>query len=162
MFPPLGPYPLKDEVGMEVACVTFRMSLRKGKYFGHLQWYSKRKFPTYWDNLYGSGVLVMGDTIYVRYGKYFTETACPKRGPRFGKFMRGLKLRMGVIKKQNFGVTSEMVKVLLEGWYSEWRREGLTRRREIFCLAAAVVIDFCGGLQGEEVFMTSLKGMLRF
>ena len=38
LLPPLGPYPLKDEVGIGVACVTLRMSLRKGRYVGHLQW----------------------------------------------------------------------------------------------------------------------------
>ena len=33
-FPPLGPYRLKDEVGMRVACVTLRISLRKGYILG--------------------------------------------------------------------------------------------------------------------------------
>ena len=37
LFPPLGNYPLKGEVLMGVACVTFRLSLRKGIYVGHLQ-----------------------------------------------------------------------------------------------------------------------------
>ena len=36
------------------------------------------------------------------------------------------------------------------------------RIREISCLAAAVVIDFCGGLRGEEVFLTSLKEIFKF
>ena len=36
------------------------------------------------------------------------------------------------------------------------------RRREISCLDVAVVIGLCGGLQGEEVFLKSLKGMLKF
>ena len=58
----------------------------------------------------------IGDNIYVRDRKKFTETACPMRGPWFGKFMRGSKLRIGVIKKYGFGVTSEMIKVFLEGW----------------------------------------------
>ena len=35
--------------------------------------------------------------------------------------MRGSKLRMGVIKKHYLGVTSEMIKDLLEGWDKEWR-----------------------------------------
>ena len=36
------------------------------------------------------------------------------------------------------------------------------RRRDISCLSAAVVICFCGGLQGEEVSLMSLKRMLKF
>ena len=35
-------------------------------------------------------------------------------------------------------------------------------RRDISCLAAAVVIGFHGGLNGEEVFLTSLRVMLKF
>ena len=34
-------------------------------------------------------------------------------------------------------------------------------RREISCLAAAVVIGLCGGLWGDKVFLMSLKGMLK-
>ena len=79
-----------------------------------------RKGPTAWENLYGAGVLGLGDTIYSRDGKKFTETACPTRGPWFGKFMRGSQLRMGVIKKQGFGVTSKMVKDLLEVREALW------------------------------------------
>ena len=45
----------------------------------------------------------------------FTETACPTQGPWFEKFMRVSKLSMGVIKRQEFGVTSDVVKALLDG-----------------------------------------------
>ena len=57
----------------------------------HLQWDSMRKFLTAWDNLYGSGVMGMGDIIYARERKNFTETECLTRRSRFGKFMRGSK-----------------------------------------------------------------------
>ena len=106
LFSPLGPYPLKYEVGMGLSCVALRISLRKGKYDGHLHWYSKIKVLTVWANLFGSGFLVMVENIYSRDGGKFTETACPKRGPWFGKFLRGSKLRMAVTKRQVFGVTS--------------------------------------------------------
>ena len=42
--------------------------------------------------------------------------ACPTRVPWFGKFVRGSKLRMGVIKKQDFGITCKLVKVQMERW----------------------------------------------
>ena len=34
----LGPYPLQDEVGMGVVCVTLSSYLRKGRYVGNIQW----------------------------------------------------------------------------------------------------------------------------
>ena len=100
---------------MRVAYVILRVSLRKGRYFGRLQWYSMIKYPTAWDNIYVAEVLGMGDTIYARDRKNFMETACPTREPWFGEFMRCSKLRMGVIQKQDFRVTSEMIKTFGEG-----------------------------------------------
>ena len=35
-FPPLGPYLLKEEVAIGVACVTLRISIRIGRYVGNL------------------------------------------------------------------------------------------------------------------------------
>ena len=67
----------------------------------------------------------MGDTIYARDGGKIMEIECPTRGPWFGKFIRGSKLRMGIIKDKDFGVISGMIQSLLEGWETEWRGEGL-------------------------------------
>ena len=38
----------------------------------------------------------------------------------------------------------------------------MSRREISHLVAAAVVIDFCGGLWVEEVFLKSLKVMLKF
>ena len=46
----------------------------------------------------------------------FHGNCVPHKGNRFGNFMRGSKLWMGVINKQDIGVTSEMIKALFEGW----------------------------------------------
>ena len=73
----MGTYMFKRDVLMGLACVTLRLSLRKGIYVGHLQWESRRKAQTAWANIYGYGVLEMGDTIFERGGKRFTDTECP-------------------------------------------------------------------------------------
>ena len=78
-FSPLGPYQLKDKVGMGLACVTLRMSLRKWRYVGHLQWDIMRKGPTDWATLYGYGVLGMGYTIYSR-DVIFKQKVCAPQG----------------------------------------------------------------------------------
>ena len=114
-FPLLGTYPLKDEVGMGVVCITFKMSLRKGRYAEYLQWDSMSKFQKGSDNLYEVWVLVMGDTNYYRSGETFTKTACPTRGLWFVYLMRYSKLWMEVIKKQDFGVFSDVIYLFLEG-----------------------------------------------
>ena len=67
--------------------------------------------------------------------------------------MRGSKLRMGVIKRQDLGVKLDVVKALLALWEEEWEGADPPRKRKISCMAAAVVIGFCGGLRGEEVLL---------
>ena len=76
--------------------------------------------------------------------------------------MRGSKLRVVVIKKQYFGVTSKIVKAQLMGWDTECKRELMSQKNEISCLEAVVVIGFSRGLWVEEVFITSLKVTLKF
>ena len=84
---------------MVVECVTLRLSLIKERYVGHPQWDSISKSPTARANLYVVGVLGMGGTTSTRYGKIFTETACPTQSPWFGKFTIGSKLWMAVVKR---------------------------------------------------------------
>ena len=120
---------LKDEVLIALAWVTLRLYIRKRGYFGQLQWDIMRKYPTKYTNLYVYGVLGIGDTIFTRVGKFSTETVCLTRGAWFGKFMRRSKLCMGVIKKQYFGVTSDMVKDMLVGWEIEWKSEVKNQKR---------------------------------
>ena len=78
--------------------------------------------------------------------------------------MRVSNLRMGVIKKQDFGITSRMVKALLEVQEEERmeRKGNCEIQREVDCMEAAVVIGFGGRLRGEEVLIYSLEGTLKF
>ena len=101
-FPLMGTYPLKNEVGMVMVCLTLMLSPRKGRYVGHIKWYIMRKTPTAWNNLYGAGVLVVGGTIFARNGKTLMKTACLIKVPWFGNWMRVSKPLMQVIKKQYF------------------------------------------------------------
>ena len=50
--------------------------------------------------------------------------------------------------------------MLLDGWEEEWEGADSLMKRKIPFVSAAVVIRFCGGLRGEEVFLSSLKWML--
>ena len=76
--------------------------------------------------------------------------------------MRGSKLQMGVIKKQDFVVTSNTVKDLFEGWDTWWKRDGISRIREISCLMSVAMIGFYGILRGEKVIISFFRIMLEF
>ena len=50
-----GTFLPRYEVGMGVACSTFMVHLKKGKYTGHLQWDRMSKSPMEWGNMYDVG-----------------------------------------------------------------------------------------------------------
>ena len=68
------------------------------------------------------------------------------------------------INKQDFRINSKVVQYLLYEWEENWRGEKgkCERRRQVVCIFATVLIVFVVGLRGEEIFPTSLDGMLSF
>ena len=65
--------------------------------------------------------------------------------------MRGSKLSMGVIKKQDFGITCKVVKYFLEIREEEWKvlKKWRERKREVYCLSEAVVNRVRGRIEGR-------------
>ena len=53
-LPTMGTFPLVDELGMSLACTNLRFYLINVRHAGHFQWYSMRKAPTAWENIYGA------------------------------------------------------------------------------------------------------------
>lgn len=162
-LPSMGPMPLKDSCGMKAAVLTLRASLRKGKYANHLQWDSMRATPAAWGNMYGAGINSVGGSIMAKDDKKLFVTSCPTRSLWFERFMRGTKLRMGVERRQNFGLSSEALHALLGLLETDWRDSDTeAEKKAIEELAVFVIAEYCGGLRGEEVPLLSLKGMLTF
>ena len=95
----MGPFPLRDEICMGVACYTLILSTMELNYSGHLQWDITRKSPTAWRNIYEDGECGSRRTIFARDERKLVANGCPTRGPWFVKFTRGEKLRMGIIRR---------------------------------------------------------------
>ena len=87
---------------MGVVLTTPILSLRKGIYVYHLHWYIVRKFQMTRSNLYEKGECVRRRNILVKDKRKLVATDCLTRGPWFGKFMRGNKLSMGIVRNQDF------------------------------------------------------------
>ena len=162
-LPHLGNPKLEDRVGMRVAVQVLRASLRPGKYAEFIQFDTIRKTRTWWNNAYNAGEEYNADAIFARDERKVVATTSPTSGEWFTRFMRGLKLRVGEIKKQNNPFTSEIVlaldKVCEEAWDGA---EDQGERADIEDLMAYVLMEFLGDLRGEEVPLLSLKGILEF
>jgi hypothetical protein len=162
-LPALGPFPLSDTCGMKMACLSLDASLRKGKYADHLQWDSMRSTPGAISNMWRAGIDSMGGSVLAKDEKKLYVTSNPARTEWFERFMKGAKLRIGVIRRRNFALTSETVHALLELLEKSWQEMELsTEKKKLEEVAVYVLAEYCGGLRGEEVPLISLAGMLKY
>jgi hypothetical protein len=114
LLPQLGCTEVKDRVGMAAALPMLVPSLRAGRNSANIQWDTMRKTRTWFSNVHGGELeysceMVLGldrTKQYVKSSHTF--------GKWFSRFMRGARLLMGVIRKQNEALTS----ALADGLYS--------------------------------------------
>ena len=112
----MGLFPLIYEIGMGVECYTLILSIRKVKYSVHLHWGIMSKYIMAWSNPYETGECGSRRTIFDKYEGKLVATYFPTREPWLVKFMRGYKLRMGIIRKQDFGISVLTMNALQRTW----------------------------------------------
>jgi len=162
-LPTLGNPTMKDRVGMGMAIYTLHSSLRQGKYTTNLQWDSMRKTPTWYANAFGAGSEYSNGAVLAKDEKKLFITECPTAGWWFSRFMRGAKLRMGVIRRQNEALTVKVVLAVCELAEEDWARSSeALERKEIEEFICFMLAEFCAALRGEEVPLIVLEGLLKF
>jgi hypothetical protein len=111
ILPVLGNPLVGDWVGLGVALTTVLASLRPGKNaaFAYVQFDTIRKTQTWYANAYDVGENFSCETVvgldqkkqYVSTGHIF--------GKWFSRVMRGARLRMGMVRRQNEALSSRLV-----------------------------------------------------
>lgn len=164
-LPPLGPWPLKDEVGFAVALAQLRYSQNKGKNCKtHLQFDSVRKLRTAYSHIVESSssgqkshfVAFRGPT-----SETYSASNCPTESKFYTLFMRGLLLRMGRQTIVNMGLDHRVLLVILDMLEADFndRRTDSIRKRETVMTACFLLIGFCLALRGNEIFMVEAHGI---
>ena len=162
-LPTMMPFPIKDIVGMGPAIILLEQSLRQGKYAKHLQYDSMRQSRTAFANFRASTGHVLNQSVMASDNRKLYITDCPTRSNWFERFMKGARLRMGMIRRKNMGLTSEMTHLLLDLMNEDWMKSRDTRsKKKIAEVAVYLLCTVCGGLRGEEVFLISLRGLITF
>ena len=86
-------------------------------------------------------------------------TDCPTIGPWFVKFVRGVNLRVGVIREQYLGMSALTIFALQRVWDIEWKSVKNIHSKN--CGNCGSSTDrFLWGSRGRRHFMDSLTGML--
>ncbi len=84
-------------------------------------------------------------------------------GKWFGHFMKGSHMRMGMIHRQDEALTSALAMAVCAEAETRWHSSiGDNAREELDDMVVFMLASFGAGLQGEEVPLISLDGLLTF
>jgi hypothetical protein len=159
----LGNPTVSDRLGMGVAIVTVVTSLRTGVNASNIQYNTMRKTQTWYGNAFDAGREYTCDTVLGLDQKKQYLPSSHTFGIWFSRFMKGVRLRMGVIQRQNKALTSPMVLAMCAQAEQDWRSAQGTRQRiEVEDTVCFMLLGFGTGLRGKEVPLISLEGLLTF
>jgi hypothetical protein len=84
-------------------------------------------------------------------------------GKWFSCFMRGARLRMGMVRRQNEALTLELVLRICSVVEGEWRAvQNPARQVDVEDTVCFMLLGFGAGLRGEKVPLVNLEGLLMF
>ena len=160
---PKGPWPLRDDVGFQVALEIIGASVLSGKTSKTYQQFDTiRSIRTMHQHMYESGPsrsnLVFkksnkGDVIHTSQG--------PTNSLFFTRFMEGCLKRMGKEVKSDLALDPSILHLILNNLKSEWLNVSTSnaRRRWISVVGCYLVVCFVCSLRGNEGFMIDFYGL---
>jgi hypothetical protein len=164
-FPPLGPFPVRDSLGMAVAVAMLLKSLEPGRYnTTYQQFETVRKLRAGFSNIYiasHEGVTSLRTVGGDKVKHHLTHS--PTQSKWFEMFSLGCVRRMGQDVRQDWAIPLPAMHGLLNILEREWlQAEGAATRERVASLGAFAVIGFCGSFRGSEIFLTDLFGLKKF
>ncbi len=162
----MGPWPLEDKQGFQVALEILRASQLKGRNdVDYQQFDTWRKIRSAYSNVFECepGVSNTGLSFKGSHGHMVHFSKSELNSVLFRQFIYGLEKRMGRVVIQNIAVSAPMLISILGNMEDELRDAATTweRKREIITAGAAFVGLFAGALRGEEIFMAEAEEFCR-
>ena len=162
----LGPWPLQDNQGFQVALEILRASQRKGRNSSaYVQFDSIRKLRAAYVNVYQTSPESVKRNLLLKgpRGNSFGLTSSGTDSVTFRMFMLGCEKRMGRVVLQELGFTVEVVLEMLAGWDKELESEevSVTRKRDLVVVGGAFVVLVGGALRGGEVLLLEASELVK-
>ena len=162
-YPRLGPFPDKDVLGYGVALHMAWDSLEEGQYADYKQFSTVRRFRTAHANAWDASVEggAASALMFASQDRNKLSDLCsgPTRTKWFGRFMRGMKTRMGEIVKQDLALTIDILYRLIELCRERIREQRGVDQALTISVATYLIICFMASLRGNEGFMVDLVGL---
>ena len=162
----LGPWPLADTQGFQVAIEMVRASQEAGKNAAaYVQFDTIRKVRAGYANTYDNSASSCQETVFFRglAGRNSTLTRSNTDSRLFQMFAKGCEKRMGRLVYQELGLSFDVLQEVLKGFEQElWDPKVPRERKRLLVVAgAAFVILFGGALRGGEVLLLEASELVR-
>ena len=157
--PPLGPFPVNDDLGMKAAISILDRSLDKGTYGPNVQWATFRKLMSGVTNTSQASVRGLGDSVgaYERQKMWISSVVSHQFW--FSRFMVGIHKRVGEVKRQDEAFTIDVLKQIQLILELDWTRGTDTEgKKRVAELGVWFIVGFCCGMRGEEMLLLELAG----
>ncbi len=164
-LPALGPFPVKDSLGMGVAVGMLLKSLEPGKYNEHYEQFETiRKLRASYSNLYMASVEGVSSmrTVGGDRAKHHL-TYSPTQSLWFERFSQGCLRHMGQDVRQDWAIPLPAMHGLMRVLESEWSDPIDEEHKELVAsIGSYALIAFCGSFRGPEVFLVDLYGLRKY
>lgn len=162
----VGPWPVGDPVGFQVALELLRASQKKGRNDEtYVQFDSIRKIRSAYANVEQTSPRGMERNLLMKgpRGRSFGLTSASTDSIAFRLFMIGCEKRMGRLVIQEVGFTVEVVKEMMSGWDSVLESEVVSARvkRDIIVVGGALAVLVGGALRGGEVLLMEASELIK-
>jgi len=159
-YPPRGPFPVQDSMGMITACAILIRSLDTGRNANNVQFSTIRKLRGHVSSFHHTVPNPLELNFTSEDSKSLCSTNSPTNSRWFCKFMMGCHKRMGDICIQNRPVTIDELHKCLSILRSRLDGESqLEPRLKTALTGFMLAVGFCAGLRGEDILKVDLGGM---
>jgi hypothetical protein len=156
---PIGPWPLRDVMGMRAAVAVLQRSLAPGLYAATVQFETIRKTRSTLTVLHQASVGGSGDAVGAHERKKVWISNVQTHTFWFCRFMEGVRRRTGEIIKRDELISIDVlhsVDALLE---QDWRLASTPKQKKrVAEMGVIFVAGFCSGVRGEELLIVDLLG----
>ncbi len=122
--PPLGPFPVNDDLGMKAAISILDRSLDKGTYGPNVQW--ARKLMSGLTNTSQASVRGLGDSVGAYEHQKMWISSVVSHQFWLSRFMVGIHKRVGEVKRQDEAFTIDVLKQIQLILELDWTRSDVT------------------------------------
>lgn len=159
LVPEMGPFPLRDSMGMMSAAAILDRSLDPGKSETYVQWDTFRGTRSFLTNASQAGVSGMEESVGAYEKSKLWISNVVTHSFWFSRFMEGLHKRVGEVRHQDEPITIEVLKTIETLLEEEWLQATTTKEKlKIAEMGVWFIVGFCSGLRGEEMLLIELAG----